>query len=539
MTVAKVLNIEVGDRVTKICVSEKNKKGYSISNSFLMQTPVGAVRDGQIMAIDVMSLALREALVKNGVSGVKNVTFTLSSTKVASREVMLPPVKDNRIKDVVETNKADYFPVDMSGYCISHTLLERMGGDTPGCRVQVTAAPRPLLEGYAALAEAAGLLLDAIDYCGNSQYQVLKALPGDEVVMYVDVNVSNTLVTFMQDGIMMMQRNINFGGDELISTVMEAAGKENDEFLAVLEQSNTFEYLDQYLPRSQQEECLSRLIGGISRSADFFKSNRSAVQISKVVLLGVCSDIAGLKDLVQHALDTDAVSLQDVEAIKNVANSVGGVNAYISCIGSLVQPLDLLPEELRGVAQKKKNKRERKSDSIKVGVIICVLLSVLGVGLAGFAVIQYKSAQNEQARLEQRIQELDHVRVTAETYEKYQATEAALNQIRAYSQTHNASLVDFLEELERKMPSALLLMSAVCDEEGVVLNIVTPGMEEADVVISQLRKFESIKHLEISTITESNDESGLDSATFSVRCAYNAPETETPAEAAPVEDIME
>ena len=536
---AKVLNIEVGDRVTKICVSEKNKKGYSISNSFLMQTPVGAVRDGQIMAIDVMSLALREALVKNGVSGVKNVTFTLSSTKVASREVMLPPVKDNRIKDVVETNKSDYFPVDMSGYCISHTLLERMGGETPGCRVQVTAAPRPLLEGYAALAEAAGLLLDAIDYCGNSQYQVLKALPGDEVVMYVDVNVSNTLVTFMQDGIMMMQRNINFGGDELISTVVEAAGKDNDDFLSVLEQSNTFEYLDQYLPRSQQEECLSRLIGGISRSADFFKSNRSAIQISKVVLLGVCSDIAGLKDLVQHALYTDAVSLQDVEDIKHVANSVGGVNAYISCIGSLVQPLDLLPEELRGVVQKKKNKRERKSDSIKVGVIICVLLSVLGVGLAGFAVIQYKSAQNEQARLEQRLQELDHVRVTAETYDNYKATEAALNQIRAYSQTHNASLVDFLKELERKMPSSLLLMSAVCDEEGVVLNIVTPGMEEADVVISQLRSFESIKHLEISTITESTDEGGLPSATFSVRCAYNAPETEAPVVEAPVEDIME
>ena len=50
---AKVLNIEVGDRVTKICVSEKNKKGYQISNSFLMQTPVGAVRDGQIIAIIV------------------------------------------------------------------------------------------------------------------------------------------------------------------------------------------------------------------------------------------------------------------------------------------------------------------------------------------------------------------------------------------------------------------------------------------------------------------------------------------------------
>jgi hypothetical protein len=215
------------------------------------------------------------------------------------------------------------------------------------------------------------------------------------------------------------------------------------------------------------------------------------------------------------------------------------VNAYISCIGSLVNPLSLLPEELRGVAQKKKNKRERKSDSIKAGVIICVLLSVLGVGLAGFAVFQYKSAQNEQAKLEQRIQELDYVRVTAETYENYKASEAALNQIRAYSQNHNASLVSFLEELERKMPSSMLLMAAVCDEEGVILNIVTPGMEEADVVIKQLRGFESIKYMEVSTITEMFDEVGLSSASFSVRCAYNAPETEAPAEAAPVEDTVE
>ena len=95
---AKVLNIEVGDRVTKVCVSEKNKKNYQISKCFLIQTPVGAVRDGQIMQVDVMAAALREALKEHGLTAVKKVTFTLASTKVASREVLLPPVKDNRIK---------------------------------------------------------------------------------------------------------------------------------------------------------------------------------------------------------------------------------------------------------------------------------------------------------------------------------------------------------------------------------------------------------------------------------------------------------
>ena len=521
---AKVLNIEVGDRVTKVCVSEKNKKNYQISKCFLIQTPPGAVRDGQIMQIDVMSAALREALKQHGLSAVKKVTFTLASTKVASREVMLPPVKDNRIKAVVETNAADYFPVDMSGYCIAHTLLERAGGENPGLRVQVTAAPRPLLEAYAALSEATGLMLEAIDYCGNSQYQVLTSLPGEEVVMYVDVSLSHTMVTFMQDGIMQLQRNINFGGDELISTLMNRANMEEDQLLAVLEHASRADYLELHLTPDEQADALDRLVNGISRSADFFKSSHSDLHISKVVLMGLCGSIAGLPEMVRKELGTDTATLEEVQGINFVANSVGGVNSHISCIGSLLNPLELLPEDLSGAAAKKKSKARDKRDSIVGGVVAFSLLTAIGVGLAGYSFLGYTNAKNEQAALQQRIQELEHVRVIADTYENYQTTEATLAQLRSYSEGHNASLVSFLEELERKMPSSLLLMAAVCDEEGVILNIVTPGMEEADVVIKQLRSFESIKYMEVSTITEAFDEVGLGSASFSVRCAYNVPD---------------
>ena len=524
---AKVLNIEVGDRVTKVCVSAKSKKSYQIASSFLMATPANAVKDGQILNPMAMADALRRQLAERGAGNVKNVVFTISSTKVASREVLLPPLKDNRIQTVVETNASDYFPVDMSSYCIAHTLLERLTGDNPGCRVQVTAAPRTLLEGYSALAEAAGLQLEAVDYCGNSQYQVLRSLDHEEVVMYVDVNVSNTLVSFMNNGLLLLQRNINVGGDELVCALMEAAGDEDGDFLAPLQRIGDAGYLDSLLPRHRQEDCLSRLVGGISRSADFFKSNRSATPISRVVLLGVCGSIAGLAQLVQEELGTEVVTLEDVSGIKFVANSVGGVNSYLSCVGSLVKPLDLLPEELRP-SKKKKNKKRRGNDSIALGVVVFLLLTLAGVGLAGFSIWQCMTAQEEQALLEQRVQELAHVGKTAQLYEDYQATEAALRQIRAASDTHNAYLVDFLEEMERKMPSSLLLMSAVCDEQGVTLNIVTPGMEEADVVIKQLRSFASIQQIDVSTITETIDEGGISSATFSVRCGYNAPEEAKP-----------
>ena len=528
----KVLNIEAGDHITKVCVSEKRNKSYQISNSFLFQTPDGAIRDGQVVNAETMGEELRRQLKEHGAGSVKSVTFTLISTKVASREVMLPPVKDQRIKSVVETNAADYFPVDMSGYCIGHCLLERLGGDNPGCRVQVTAAPRVLLEGYAALAEAAGLQLEAVDYCGNSQYQVLRSLQDEDVVMYVDVNVSNTFVSFMKDGVLLMQRNINAGGDELLASVMEAADKKPDELIKVLERSGSAEFLDDVLTREQQEDCLNRLVGGISRSADFFKSGHAATPVTKVVLMGVCGSVAGLRDMVQKEIGLDTVTLQDVKGINFVANSVGGINAYISCVGSLVEPLELLPENLRGGQKKKKSRNDRKNESIAAGVVICLLLVLAGAGLAGFAVWNYFSALNQQEQLEQRIQELDYVRQTVETYEAYQTTEMTLEEIRAYSESHNARLVAFLEELERKMPTGMLLLSAVCDEQGITMNIITPGMEEADVVISQLRHFESVKQMSVSTITESTDEFGFETASFSITCGYEEPVIEEHAAAA-------
>ena len=84
---AKVLNIEIGDRISKVCVSEKRKKDYQISNCFLMPTPAGAAQDGQIINVDLLAEALRRELLEHGAANVKSVTFTLSSTKVASGAV--------------------------------------------------------------------------------------------------------------------------------------------------------------------------------------------------------------------------------------------------------------------------------------------------------------------------------------------------------------------------------------------------------------------------------------------------------------------
>ena len=88
----KILNIEVGDKLTKVCLSARHGKSYQILDSFIFQTPEKSVSDGQIADPEKLASELNSQLASNGAAEAKNVVFTLTSAKVATREVMLPPM---------------------------------------------------------------------------------------------------------------------------------------------------------------------------------------------------------------------------------------------------------------------------------------------------------------------------------------------------------------------------------------------------------------------------------------------------------------
>jgi hypothetical protein len=65
------------------------------------------------------------------------------------------------------------------------------------------------------------------------------------------------------------------------------------------------------------------------------------------------------------------------------------------------------------------------------------------------------------------------------------------------------------------------MLSAECTNEGVVMNITTPGFEEAAVTLSQFRTFESIQDLQVSEIVKSESGRGVETVSFSIVCIYN------------------
>jgi type IV pilus assembly protein PilN len=525
MPLRKTLNIEVGDHLTKVCVSLSGRGSCKVLESFLFQTPENTVTDGQIFDVDTLAKELREQLNGRGLQKVKNVTFVLTSGKVAAREVMLPLVKENRIKDVVKTNAADYFPIDMTRYHVSHCLLERVEqGENAGCRVLVFAVPLQLLQPYFELAAQIGLKVRNIDFSGNSQYQALRTVGGDAVTMYADIDCSSSCITFMQGENLLLQRTFSFGGDEMVLSYMSASGKSNEDFLTALREcsSGSQFFQDSGMQTSDIADSLSRLVENIVRSTDYFNSSHWNKQVEKVVLIGPCARLAGLREMVANATGLDTSYLGDIPHACSFASSdpLTEASLYLSCIGSNLRPVDLIPPQFKSSKRLRKLGGSSEETYVKDGMIICGICLGAAVLLSGFALLRYHMAKMEKTNVESQIEKLSYTEQVYNTYVQYRAEEKSLQTLSDSIASPNDRLTDFIEELEDKMPAQILLLSASCGQENIVMNITVPDYDAAAMVLVQLRNFESIQNIEIGSITSEVDESGGKYLSFSLTCTY-------------------
>ena len=151
----RVLSIEIGNSFTKICEIDYKVKKPKVYKVLTVETPEGVVVDGMLQPTQEYADHLVNALGTNGIR-TKKVIFTISSTRVASREVQIPNVKANKIEALVKTNANDYFPVDLTQYEIGHYLAGGLTEDGK-LRVMALAVPKALLNSYSQLAQMCGL----------------------------------------------------------------------------------------------------------------------------------------------------------------------------------------------------------------------------------------------------------------------------------------------------------------------------------------------------------------------------------------------
>ena len=534
---AKILSIEAEASQIRVAEVEVRGKKGRIYNCFCIPAPQGAVEDGQIRDTKTLGENLKAELSQRKIK-TKKVYFVTGSTRIASREVRIPFVKANRIQSIVEANATDYFPIDVSKYVLSYSVidvesqrLEDGKEETKQYYLMVYAAPKAISAAYSEFAENAGLTMTGITYTGDSIYHSVKDEYAKGTHILVKVEYTGTSITIIRDGELTLQRNINYGVDSAAETVRafpefgdRLDANEALDVLCSRKCINPFldmESFDEEISdedrkletaRAEVTESLRYLIGNISRIMDYYISRHTDTNFDSIVCCGLGAQIKGLMQLLTNELGQQVDVLQE---FKNFALPASGDTQEVCLYAAVLSPGTSGVNLMDKVNRKKKEKKETLSGAI----IICVVGTVAGVVLtaAGYANRIYQ--QHEQERLNQRISEESSIEEIYSAYTNAKAQYDNYQNMYQYTNTPNEGLKTFIEELEEKMPSDITVESFSSTGTQVSFSMRVGSKSAAANTIMQLRTFESLSTVTTTGIDEAED----GTVSLSVFCTYSDP----------------
>lgn len=163
----KVLAVQLGRDETQIALMGK---GSEILHSVVLSTPAGAVEDGMIRNPDAVRGMLKSALNVPEFKRVRQAVFTLSTSQVITETVTIPDLPVQKVEKLLQANVDTYFPVDMAEYQLVWQIIGPKNSDNglKELAVQLWAVPTAMVSRYYHVANACGLSVEAIDYCGHS-----------------------------------------------------------------------------------------------------------------------------------------------------------------------------------------------------------------------------------------------------------------------------------------------------------------------------------------------------------------------------------
>ena len=442
---AKVLSIEVGFSTTKIVEMDYQKKKPKVYRCVDTKTPEGAVRDGYLDPVKMEALKeqIRDALKEKKIR-TKRVLFTVFSTKIISREITISAVKEHQIGAFIESNINEYFPIELTDYKIAHFVIQtyRDGDNAGKHRVMVMAAEKSLIQGYEQLAQMLGLYIADIDYIGNSVIQATKLNAGSDSIMTVKIEEENALVTILQQGMMMMQRTVNY-----------QVGHMDDDVLPT------------------REEIIDILTGTVTRLIDFYAANNEENRIAQIYIIGDGSREWSITDVMTEQTGIPSRFLENVRATtitKRADNNM--INVYAAAIGAGVSSVGFDAE---------KEKERHETNYVSACVLVILLFIVLIGAMLSMALVPYNTALTEQYSLQRQKEMLEPARLV---HDQYLGLKDFIDQVRygnKLTEHFNDGIISFFEELEVNLPTDVELTDFSSDDEQCVMTIRVGDKETA------------------------------------------------------------
>lgn len=518
----KVLTIDItNESITIVEVTASQKKQTYIHNALIFETPEGGYEDGYIRDKDLIGSTIREQLASNGITN-KNAIFVLSSSKIVSREVVIPYVPDKKIPAIINSNASEYFPVNIEDYVVAHSVLETVVGEdgAKNRRVLVVAVPQQMLQTYYEVASVAGLTVQSIDYIGNAMLQLIKTQTNDiSTTMVVEIGGESTVLNIVKGDTLLLQRTVPYGINAVVAEVMES--KEVDAATAL-----TMLQTDRMITVDFDDDPITGafryLINNIGRVMDYYGSRNPDKPIEDVYLTGDGALIRGIDGLFKIQLNVATKvmdSLYNVKFDDKINTQIYNPVYLIGSIGAAMAPMGFLLKEQAA---------KKASQGTTVIFVVILVLAIIGTGTGcGIALVAKQAAKAGKQAVQRQI---DDIKDIEDIYNEYLQSDAEYNDmLTLYDSTKisNEYMMQFWNKLEECLPTNVNVTNIQSASDSVSIVMQSTDYDSIAKLVVDLRSVDCIQDAFIASI-EKKEEDNSDSFVYeyTVTCNYVLPEFE-------------
>ena len=370
--------------------------------------------------------------------------------------------------------------------------------------------------------------------------------------MMIKIDENSTIVTVLSAGKVLLQRTVAYGVQDAIETMIASgAYAVNDPMSAVerfqkktclnrvlhqgdkLWEENAGRWEDEDAGNVEVTEArqkitasLEPLIVGVSRVIDFYDSRNGNTPIERTYVTGLGGSFSGMSKLFTNCLERKVHTLSEMDDKIGMSKAIRSTRpaAYISCLGAVLAPVGLIDKS----QQKAKGMTVVSGTNYTfVSVAVLVLGVILSIAMAVTSLTRYFGTVAENVALQARVEELQPAQTV---YNEYLSTAAQYDKYKylyEYTENPNENLVEFINELEQILPDSFYTDSFSSDQTGISMTVNVEGKAAAARTILNIRNMESIEDVQISNITDNQDEMGGSWVMFSMTGTYRELSDET------------
>lgn len=515
----KVLTIDItNESITITEVTASEKKTSTVHNAIIFETPEDAYEDGFIRDKERIAEAIKSQLAANGITN-KNAIFVLTSTKIVNREILVPFVKENKIKGIINANSSEYFPVNIEDYTVSHSVLETVTDEENNkqLRVLAVAAPTSMVRSYYEVAALAGLKVVALDYIGNAMLQLIKTQTSENMTtMVIQLGSESTVLNIVKGDILLLQRTVPYGTNVVVNEVMDAKGVDATTAMTLLQNERliTVDFDDNAITGS-----FRYLINNIGRVMDFFASKNPDKPIDDVFLTGDGALIKGIDGLFKVQLNVSTRVMDSLFNIKfdpKIDLKIYNPVYLMVPIGAAFAPMGFTISE--GGAS---GKKEGQMDTTPLVVAFLILAVLVAGGLTAVSFVLKNQAQTELDDVNKKIASIQDIETIVKDYENAESVYVDAMSMYSYTKNLNENVVTFITALEEKMPKGTDITAFESDSTGVSISGTATEYDDIAGLAISLKEIDCIDNSFIGSITENVDEdTGKITYDFTVTCIY-------------------